>query len=132
MQAHWNRFVKMVHILQNYDNVYFVNGLIPWNYKLFDKNTTLKDCAKDKFLLSLLQIKSQWMPGVGLQSEWIPEPVWNNTKTQVQTLNLKKWVNLFNSMQSMKVDQISDTDTHPGLRSHQIFANCITKHLLDK
>jgi hypothetical protein len=131
MQAHWNRFYKMVSILQNYKNVYFINGLLPWNQKLFDKNTTLEDCAKDKFLSSLLQIKSKWTPNLG-QSEWIPEPIWNNIKTQVQTLNLKKWINPFDSMQSMKVDQISDNDLHPGIESHRIFANCITEYFSDK
>lgn len=132
MQAHWNRFYKMVNILQDYDNVYFVNGLVPWNHKLFNKNTTLEDCAKDKFLSSLLQIKSQWVPGKGIQSEWIPEPIWNKIKTQIQTLNLKKWINPFDSFQSIKVDQISDADQHPGIKSHQIFANCVTKYFLDK
>jgi len=131
MQAHWNRFYKMVSILQNYKNVYFINGLLPWNQKLFDKNTTLEDCAKDKFLSSLLQIESKWTPNLG-QSEWIPEPIWNNIKTQVQTLNLKKWINPFDSMQSMKVDQISDNDLHPGIESHRIFANCITEYFSDK
>ena len=132
MQAHWNRFCKMVNILQSYNNVYFVNGLLPWNQKLFDKNTTLEDCAKDKFLSSLLQIENEWIPDLGIQAEWIPEPVWNNIKTQVQTLNLKKWINLFNSMQSLKVDQISSTDLHPGIQSHQIFANCVSEYFLDK
>ena len=131
MQAHWNRFYKMVSILQNYKNVYFINGLLPWNQKLFDKNTTLEDCAKDKFLSSLLQIESKWTPNLG-QSEWIPEPIWNNIKTQVQTLNLKKWINPFDSMQSMKVDQISNNDLHPGIESHRIFANCITEYFSDK
>jgi hypothetical protein len=132
MQAHWNRFYKMVRILQKYDNVYFVNGLIPWNHKLFDKNITLEDSAKDDFISSLLQIKSQWKPNLGIQSEWIPEPIFNKIKTQIQTLNLKKWINLFDSLQSIKVDQINNNDQHPGIQSHQIFANRITEYLLDK
>jgi hypothetical protein len=131
MQAHWNRFYKMVNILQSYKNVYFINGLLTWNQKLFDKNTTLEDCAKDNFLSSLLQIESKWIPNLG-QSEWIPEPIWNNIKTQVQTLNLKKWINPFDSMQSMRVDQISGNDLHPGIQSHQIFANCIAEYFSDK
>ena len=122
MQAHWNRFYKIINILQNYTNVYFVNGLLPWNQKLFNKNTTLNECAKDKFLSLLVQ----------RDSEWIPEPVWNNIKTQIQTLNLKKWINLFDNLQSMKVDQISSTDLHPGIQSHRLFANCITNYFLDE
>jgi len=132
MQAHWNRFCKMIYILQNYNNVYFVNGLLPWNQKLFNDNTTLEDCAKDIFLSSLLHLESKWTSGSGLQSEWIPEPIWNKIKIQAQTLNLKKWIILFDSMHSMKVDQISITDPHPGIQSHRIFANCITKYFLDK
>lgn len=131
MQAHWNRFYKMINVLQNYDNVYFVNGLLSWNQKLFDKNTTLEDCVKDKFLSSLLQIKSKWTPDSGIQSEWIPETLWHNIKTQVQTLNLEKWITLFDSLQSTKVDQISIADPHPGVRSHQIFANHISKYFLN-
>jgi hypothetical protein len=132
MQAHWNRFHKLISVLQNYNNVYFVNGLLPWNQKLFDKNTTLEDCAKNKFLSSLLQIESKWTPDLGIQSEWMPEPVWDTIKIQVQTLDLNKWIMLIDSMQSLKVDQISDNDLHPGIQSHQIFANYITKYFLDK
>jgi hypothetical protein len=132
MQAHWNRFYKMISILQNYNNVYFVNGLLTWNQKLFNKNTILEDCAKDEFLSSLLQIESKWMPNLGIKAEWIPEPIWNKINAQVQTLDLKKWIILFDSMQSMKVDQISDIDQHPGTLSHRMFANCIIKYLADK
>ncbi len=132
MLAHWNRFHKMVSILQNHDNVYFVNGLIPWNDKLFDKNTTLEDCAKDEFLSSLLQLKSQWKPDGGIESEWIPEPIWNTIKTQTQTLDLEKWINLFDNLQSIQIDQISDTDQHPGIQSQKLFANRIAGFLLDK
>ncbi len=132
MQAHWNRFYKMVSILQNYDNVYFVNGLLSWHPKLFNKNTTLEDCVKNEFLSSLLQVKHKWSSNFGIQEEWIPESIWDNIKTQAQTLNLKKWINLFNSLQSMKTDQISSTDPHPGIQSHRLFANYITKYFLDK
>lgn len=132
MQLHWNRFYKMVSILQNYNNVYFVNGLIPWNHKLFDKSTTLEDCAKDEFISSLLQLKNQWKPDRGIQSEWIPEPIWNKIKTQTQNLNLEKWINLFDSLQSIQIDKISDTDQHPGIQSQKLFANQITEYFLDK
>ena len=122
MQAHWNRFCKLITVLQPHDNVYFVNGLLNWNQALFDKNTTLTDFANDQFLSSLIQ----------MEGEWIPEPVVHSVKNQVQKFNLEKWVNLFDNLNGMKVDQVSSTDPHPGIKSQQIFAKYITEYFKHK
>jgi hypothetical protein len=67
-----------------------------------------------------------------MEGEWIPEPVVHSVKDQVQKFHLEKWINLFDNLNQMKVDQISSTDPHPGIKSQQIFAKYITEYFMHK
>jgi hypothetical protein len=118
---HWNRLLKLINIIQNLVKqgkyIRFVNGLLDWDQSLF------VDPPKSKFLDRLIDI------------DHIPDNQVDELRTlvynQTESIDLNLWINSFNSLNAIKVDNISSTDTHPGLLSHEIYANLIFNYLKD-
>jgi len=118
---HWNRLLKFVHIVQNLSNqgkyIRFVNGLLDWDEELFINP------KESKFLNRLIDIDQ--IPDSDITR--LRELVHNQTKL----IDLNLWINPFNSFDQIKVDNISDEDSHPGLKSHDLYATLITNYLKD-
>lgn len=114
---HLTRFCQMITYLQKYKNIYFVNGLLDWNKDVFDINRPWYKVADNKFLRSVVDVDQ-------LTDNQIQE-VWAGLKNQLSNIDLTRWINPFKSMQSIRSDQISDVDLHPGILSHQQYAELI-------
>jgi hypothetical protein len=114
---HWSRFCQMISCLQTYQNVYFVNGLLDWDKNVFDPTMTWDRITKNKFLSSIVDVEHATDQQI--------QHTWNIIKLQLNDIDLSKWVNPFNSLQSMRIDQVSVTDQHPGALSHQKYAELI-------
>jgi hypothetical protein len=118
---HWNRLLKFINIVQNLSNqgkyIRFVNGLLDWDQELF---TNPKE---SKFLNRLIDIDQILDSDITR----LRELVHNQTKL----IDLNLWINPFDSFDQIKVDDISDEDPHPGLKSHDLYATLITNYLKD-
>lgn len=118
---HWTRFCQMVTYLQQYKNIYFVNGLVDWDKQTFDMSRSWDQVIDNKFLHSIIDCDQ-------LTDSQIQQ-TWATVKTQLSGIDLERWVNPFNSLQSIRIDQISNVDQHPGTLSHQKYAELISNKI---
>lgn len=116
---HWYRFIKMVSIVQELvkqgKNIKFVNGFLKWDKDLFTQPT------KSKFIQSTIDSNNI----VDSDIDKFTKIMYN----QSQTIDLDLWINPFDPFYKLQVDTISNVDTHPGLRSQQIFTDLIYKDI---
>lgn len=115
---HWSRFCQMIIYLQKYQNMYFVNGLLDWDKNVFDSTMSWDKIVKNKFLNSLIDVDHATDKQI--------QHVWHVIKSQLSQIDLGRWINPFNSLQFMRIDQVSSTDQHPGTYSHQKYAELIS------
>lgn len=132
---HWAilRLVQYVNILiklqvnLNKKNIFFINGIGPWSQDYFQKKNWSFTSELDnytKFLLSSYtrddheiasiynKIHSDYAAAGGIQET--------------------HWLNLYNSLDSMRIDEVSKADSHPGLKSQDLFANYLWTVLKNK
>jgi hypothetical protein len=115
---HWKRLINVIVTVQNLVNkgynIKFVNGLLDWTPDFFSKD-------RSKFGDQILNVDD-------LPNEDIKRGVeiLNHDKRKI---NLDLWINPFDSFRKLQVDNASLTDTHPGIKSQQIFSELIFNHL---
>jgi hypothetical protein len=118
---HWSRLIKIISIVQNLVNqgkyIRFVNGLLNWDQQLF------LDPKNSEFLNKLIDI--EYISDQDIAK--LQDLVYN----QVKQIDLNLWINPFNSLHSLQIDNISSTDDHPGLLSHDKYATLIFNYLKD-
>lgn len=124
LTIHWNRFCQMLMYLQDFPNVYFVNGLVHWSRAMFDSDSIEQQITNNKFLLDLIDIEKN--PDDYVQQRW------NFVKNQLNQIDLSRWVNPFSSLYDLQSDSVSPTDSHPGPKSHQHYAELIVEFLNHK
>jgi hypothetical protein len=116
---HWSRLLQIQNIVKklNVQGKYirFVNGLLDWDQELFT------DPTNSKFLNRLIDIDNI----SDSEIDRLRNLVYNQTKS----IDLDLWINPFNSFTDLQVDDILPTDNHPGLKSHDIFAELIFNYL---
>jgi hypothetical protein len=114
---HWNRLFKIIVTIQNLikqgKNIKFVNGLLDWDDKFFT------DLSKSTFVKTTIDFDN--LPDADIAK--FMHVLYN----QVQTIDLTAWINPFTPLKKLKVDTVSATDLHPGIKSHSIFADTIYK-----
>jgi hypothetical protein len=114
---HWNRLFKIITTIQNLikqgKNIKFINGLLHWDDKFFT------DPIKSKFIKTTIDVDN--LPDEDIAK--FTQVLYN----QAQTIDLTAWINPFTMLTKISVDSISATDSHPGLKSHIIFADTIYK-----
>ena len=86
-----------------------------WDQELFT------DPVNSKFLDRLIDIEN--IPDSEIDR--LRSLVYNQTRS----IDLDLWINPFNSFCDLQVDNILPTDSHPGLKSHDIFAELIFNYL---
>lgn len=119
--THWTRFCQMIEYLQQYQNVHFLNGLVDWDKTVFDSTREWDQIYSNRFLHSI--INTDLMTDAQIQTAWAM------VKSQISAIDLTRWVNPFNSLQSTRVDQVSTIDLHPGPVSQQKYAELIRNRL---
>lgn len=115
---HWKRLINVIVTVQNLVNkgynIKFVNGLLDWTPDFFNKD-------RSKFGDQILNVDDLPDEDIKLGIE-----ILNQDK---QKINLDLWINPFDSFRKLQVDNASLTDTHPGIKSQQIFSELIFNHL---
>jgi hypothetical protein len=116
---HWSRFLQIQNVVKKLNNqgkyIRFINGLLNWDQELFT------DPVNSKFLDRLIDVDN--IPDSEIDR--LRSLVYNQTKS----IDLDLWINPFNSFRDLQVDNILPTDSHPGLKSHDIFAELIFNYL---
>jgi hypothetical protein len=115
---HWARLRNIIFSVQNLVdkgyNIKFVNGLLNWDPTFFEKN-------RSRFGDSILNVEGLPDKDIALGIEML-----NRDK---QKINLDLWINPFNSFLKIQVDNASPTDSHPGVKSQQIYSELVFNHL---
>jgi len=118
---HWKRLVNCIIILQNLKqsgyNIHIVNGMIDWN--------------KDFFAQRLSDFSKRMIDFDNLPDEDITQ-VLDTISNDKNQIDLTTWVNPFDLLSDLKIDQVTPQDKHPGPKSHQIYTNLIFNHLKEK
>jgi hypothetical protein len=116
---HWNKLLKIIHSVQHLNKqgkyVRFVNGLLDWDQELF------ADPCKSKFLDRLIDIDNICDEDI----KKLRTLVYN----QARLINLDFFINPFNNFRKIRIDSISSDDTHPGVKSHDLYTDLIFNYL---
>jgi hypothetical protein len=115
---HWNRLANIIITVQNLVeqgyNIKFVNGLLNWDQSFFQNTSS-------KFSDQILDVDE--LPDEDIQQGL---DIINQDK---QEINLDLWINPFEPLFKLKVDNASSTDIHPGVNSQKIFSDLIVNYL---
>lgn len=132
---HWDilELVQFVNILLDLKkthaqgNVWFVNALVPWCQNYFDVLTVNKPSEFDEYLQKILQADLR----DDTETLALYQKIINDYHDHggIQPMH---WLNLYQSLDSLKVDTCYAGDYHPGLRSQQVFAEFLGKSLKTK
>jgi hypothetical protein len=121
---HWDflDLVKYVNTLiqiqekKNNGKIFFVNTLGPWPYQYFTKKQINQPIDLALFEQELLQIDTRDDDEIYQLYDMIHKDY--ETYGGIQEAH---WLNLYSSLRSMQVDNVSYTDLHPGYQSQSVF-----------
>lgn len=97
-----------------------VNGMIPWQRDLADKNTANDFASMSQYTRELLDFDQRDDAQI--------KTLFLKLHDQFSKLDTQHWINLFDSFQSQMVDP-SPVGQHPGPRSHVIMGNLVRNYL---
>lgn len=132
---HWDfldlvKYVNtLIHIQEKKNNgrIFFVNTLGPWPTQYFTKKQINQPIDLTPFEQKLLQIDTR-------DDDEIFQ-LYNMIHKDYETyggIQEARWLNLYSSLRSMQIDNVSSTDPHPGYRSQEIFDQYLTPILQEK
>lgn len=107
--------------------IYFVNSLAPWCNNYFVKKTIKIPSELHQYELNLLEADAR--------DDQEIFNLYDMIHTQYQLyggIQPHYWLNLYNSLASMKIDTVSATDLHPGYQSQQVFVKHLSTALQEK
>jgi hypothetical protein len=115
--------IDYCNILTKINNcqIIFINGLLPWTQEILTKITT-ENLAKN------LSTYSKEVLDFDTRDDSELIELFTILNTAVLSLDQLHWVNMFNSMVSTRVDLGNDR-SHPGPKSHQLYAEMIINYL---
>lgn len=131
---HWDivELIKYVNILDHVQTsrggqIFFVNGLGPWSCDFFTKKSIRLPSDLDTYTQTLLQCDLRSDDDILNLYEMIHQHY-----TEYGTIRSELWLNLYNSLRHMQIDDASDIDRHPGLKSQKIFVQHLWPELKHK
>jgi hypothetical protein len=117
-----------IQITSRQKKLFFINGIGPWSDQYFVKKQITLPSDLDQYTRNLLQADQRDDQEVFQLYNMI-----HNDYVTYGGIHENLWLNLYSSMNSMKIDTVSTTDRHPGYMSQDIFAEyfyqTITKKL---
>jgi hypothetical protein len=130
---HWDlldlvKYVNtLIKIQAQSKHIFFINGLGPWTDQYFIKKSILLPSDLDSFTYKLLQAESRDDSEVFQLYNMIHEQYnfYGNIRED-------HWLNLYQSMDKIKIDTVSLTDMHPGINSQQVFADYFYQQIQQK
>jgi hypothetical protein len=132
---HWDfldlvKYVNVLILLQEQKNngrLFFVNTLGPWPDNYFSKKQINLPSDLSLFEQNLLQVNTRDDDEIFQLYEMI-----HNHYEIYGGIRPDHWLNLYSSLRSMQIDDVSDSDKHPGYKSQNIFANYLLPVLKEK
>ena len=132
---HWNLLdiVKYVNILINmqernkHKKIFFVNTYGPWSDNFFEKKQISLPSDLCEYTQSLLNVDKRDDEEIFKLYNLMHKQY--NDAGGIQEQN---WLNLYNSFEKLKVDNVSETDHHPGYDSQDVFVDQLWPVLEEK
>ena len=112
----------MIEVLQQDPDTYFINGLLPWNTEFFTQDWSIPFNQPNDFLESLLQTTE-------FSDEQLAQLL-EKVLVARNRIDTSRWINLAPSWNAVKVDTVSDTDSHPGALSQIKYADQVLEYIL--
>ena len=107
-------------------NIFFINGLCTWDNDFFSQKINVLPNQYTEFTQSILNVKTRVDTEIFQLYNKLHEDI-NNAGG----INESKWLNLYNSMRSNKIDVNAD-GIHPGIKSNNLYFNMFSKTLNEK
>ena len=132
---HWDilDLVKYINVLielqvrSRQGKIFFINGLGPWSQDYFEKTQISLPSDLDQFTYNLLQADIRDDDEIFKLYDMIHEHYSRYGGIQEQ-----QWLNLYQSMSQLKIDNIEPNDNHPGLESQSLFADLFAQQIINK
>jgi hypothetical protein len=133
---HWDileliSYIQVLNYIANTQNshIYYVNYRQPWETnRMFDRKEWSRPSDLDKCTCEILSTDFRDDTDSQTLYNMIHDSYVHNGGIQEDY-----WLNLYNPLEPMSVDTVSDSDNHPGYKSQQIFeqylSSCLKEHL---
>lgn len=132
---HWEilKLVSYVNVLIqiqekiNNKKVFFVNSMGPWDNDYFDYKHFTKPSELGNYTQNLISCETR--------SDLEIELIYNKMHTSYKHaggIQEGHWLNLYQSLMALQVDNVSRNDNHPGLASQDLFAKKLLPNLESK
>ena len=132
---HWDivDLVKYVNVLialhetSPDKQIFFVNTLSPWCQGYFDRKQISLPSDLDQYTQGLLQVETRTDEEVLALYTMI-----HDHYEEYGGIRESHWLNLYDSLRSLRIDTVSKTDIHPGYQSQEKYAKYLGKTLKEK
>lgn len=123
---HWDilKLIKYINVLKKLQpqNLYFVNGMLPWIDGYFEKKDINQPSQLTDYEQHLLNVETRNDKEIFDLYDMI-----HLQYNEYGGIHKENWINLYNSLVNTQVDIISQEDLHPGYKSQDVFTEMI-KH----
>lgn len=107
----------MLHETSPDKKIVFVNTLSPWSRDFFERKQISLPSDLDTYTQDLLEIETRDDNEILKLYEMIHEQY-----TQYGGIRQSHWLNLYDSLLSMQIDNVSEIDGHPGYQSQEKYS----------
>jgi len=126
---HWNilKIVNYVNTLiyiqeiTKKSKIYFVNTMAAWSQGYFNRKAFSTPMELSLFEQDMFQIKTRDDEEIQYLYNMV-----HNHYDYCGGIHEKNWLNLYNHLLSVQIDNASDIDAHPGYKSQDIFLNILS------
>jgi hypothetical protein len=132
---HWDilTLIKYVNTLVEiqktvrHGKIFFVNALGPWCNDYFEFKKTSLPSELDPYVQQLLNVDTRDDTEI-----FDIYSMMHQQYREYGGINESHWLNLYQSLNSMKIDTISNVDRHPGIKSQAVFEEFLLPAFLEK
>jgi hypothetical protein len=121
---HWDllNLVKYVNVLIKLQEhtggkIVFVNSLGPWSNNYFESKLINLPSDLSEYEQNLLQVDTRDDQEIFRLYKMI-----HNHYDSYGGIRANYWLNLYQSLRSLQIDPVSDTDDHPGYKSQEVYS----------
>jgi hypothetical protein len=107
--------------------IFFVNTLSPWCRNYFEFKRIVFPSDLDPYEQDLLQVETRDDEEIFALYKMI-----HSHYSEFGGINEPKWLNLYDSLRSLQIDDVSSTDRHPGYQSQDRYVQYQRPVLLEK
>lgn len=117
----------MIHETSSAKKIFFVNTLSPWCRNYFEQKTVTRPSELDPYEQTLLQVDTRDDDEIDALYRMI-----HKQYSDYGGIQEPHWLNLYDSLRSMQIDDVSSTDAHPGYMSQEKYCEYLGKILREK